>query len=610
MAQNNGAANVLVNAGKSSSGGVGRFAQGQRAQDPRGTFRRLMSFYLAEGRAVFAVAALLLVQTLLGVSAPWLIGKTVDRLGSASALGVVRSMVLALLAVYAASWLLDLLQGLMMNAASQRIVRAMRRTLFDKFQTLPLAYHDGQTHGELMSRMTNDIDNISRVIAACTTSLVSAGVTLLGSLAVMLALSRWMTLAVLIIVPLVFLVTKIAGGHCRRLFGEQQAELGRLNGITEETIAGQKIVKAFDREERVVGDFAAVNERLRRVSTSAYIWAGLLMPMINAISNIGYLSVAVMGGVLTAKNLASVGTIATFITYSRQIAHPLNNLAGVYNNLQSALAGAERIFQVLDEADEPEDAPDAVELRSFDGHVRFENVSFAYQPGKEVLHGVSFEAKPGQKIALVGATGAGKTTVVNLLTRFYDVTEGTVYLDGVDIRRYKRDSLRREFSVVLQDTCLFTGTIADNIRYGYPEATDEEVIAAAKAGGAHSFIMRLSDGYETQVSGGSTTLSQGQRQLIAISRAVLCRAPILILDEATSSVDTRTELRIQAAMLDLVKGSTSFVIAHRLSTIRDADQILVMRNGQIVERGSHEELLSLGGEYAEMYRWVGAETTE
>ncbi|MBR1780658.1 MAG: ABC transporter ATP-binding protein, partial [Oscillospiraceae bacterium] len=593
MAQNNGAAGVLVSTGKSSAGGIGRFTQGQKAKDPRGTFRRLLRFYLEQGRAIFAVAALLLVQTILGVTAPWLIGKTVDEMRGGVRFDAVHTLVLVLLAVYGTSWLIDLIQGMLMNAASQRIVYTMRRALFDKFQTLPLAYHDSQPHGELMSRMTNDIDNISRVIATCTTSLVSAGVTLLGSLVIMLYLSRWMTLAVLIIVPLVWLVTRIAGTHCRRLFGAQQAELGRLNGITEETISGQKIVKAFDREEQVIRDFAAVNRRLQKVGTSAFIWAGILMPMINAISNIGYLSVAVVGGLLMTKSLISVGTVATFITYSRQIAHPLNNLAGVYNNLQSALAGAERIFEVMDEADEPEDEPDAVELTTFDGHVRFEDVSFAYTPGKDVIRHISFEAQPGQKIALVGATGAGKTTVVNLLTRFYDVSNGAVYLDGVDIRHYRRDSLRREFSVVLQDTCLFTGTIADNIRYGYPEATEEEVVAAAKASGAHEFIMRLSDGYQTQVSGSSNVLSQGQRQLIAISRAVLCRAPILILDEATSSVDTRTELRIQAAMMNLVKGSTSFVIAHRLSTIRDADLILVMRDGQIVERGTHQELLAL-----------------
>lgn len=594
-----------VNTGKTSTGGVGRFAQGKKAKDPRGTFRRLLRFYLSEGRAVFLVAGLLLVQTILGVAAPYLVGKAVDAMGGTVDFGRVRFLVLVLLGAYGISWLIDLTQGLLMTSASQHIVSTMRRALFDKFQTLPLAYHDSQSHGELMSRMTNDIDNISQIIAACTTSLVSAGITLLGSLAVMLYLSRWMTLAVLIIVPLVYAATKVAGGHSRRMFGAQQRELGSLNGIVEETISGQKIVKAFNREGAVVEQFTSVNKRLQKAATSAYIWAGLLMPMISTISNIGYLSVAVVGGLMVAKELVSVGVIATFITYSRQIAHPLNNLAGVYNNLQSALAGAERIFQVMDEADEPEDVPGAVEMTTPRGHVRFEDVSFAYTPGHDVIRHISFEAQPGQKIALVGATGAGKTTVVNLLTRFYDVSGGAVYLDGVDIRQYRRDSLRRAFSVVLQDTCLFTGTIADNIRYGYPEATDEEVVAAAKAGGAHEFIIRLSDGYDTQVTGGSVALSQGQRQLIAISRAVLCHAPILVLDEATSSVDTRTELRIQSAMLNLAKGSTSFVIAHRLSTIRDADLILVMRDGEIVERGTHQELLALDGEYANMYRWAG-----
>ena len=578
-----------------------RFMPKEKAKDARGTFRRLMRFYLAEGRVLFFVAGLLIIQTALGVAAPFLVGRAVDAMTGSVDFDLVLIIVIVLAGAYLISWLIDISQGVIMNKTSQRIVRTLRRSLFDKLQTLPLTYHDAHTHGELMSRLTNDVDNISQTIAQSTTQLISAAITLVGSLTLMLILNVWMTLATLIIIPLVVLLTKIAAGRSRKMFSIQQKELGILNGIVEETISGQRMVKAFNMESTVVAGFAAINERLRVASTGALIWSGLLMPMLNAISNFGYLSVAALGGLLAASGVITVGVIASFVIYARQFVHPLNNLAGIFNNLQSALAGAERVFEVLDEENEAKDADGAVEMTAPKGDVRFENVTFAYTKGVNVLHDVSFEAAAGKKIALVGETGAGKTTVVNLLSRFYDVTGGTVYIDGRDIRLYKRDSLRQAFSVVLQDTCLFTGTIIDNIRYGRPDAPLGEVVEAAKAGGAHEFIIRLRDGYETHVSGGTETLSQGQRQLLAISRAVLCRAPILILDEATSSVDTRTELRIQAAMVKLTEGSTSFIIAHRLSTIRDADLILVMRDGRIVERGTHSELITQNGEYARMY---------
>jgi len=584
------------------AGGANRFMPKEKPKDSRGTFRKLIKYYLLEGRSLFLVTGLLLVQTALGVAAPYFVGRAVDAMTGTVNLDRVGVFVLALIAAYTASWLLDISQGTIMNAASQRIVRALRKALFDKLQTMPLSYHDAHTHGELMSRLTNDVDNISQTIAQSTTQLVSTAITLVGSLIMMLVLNGWMTLAALITVPLVVLATKMVAGRSRRMFTQQQKELGYLNGIVEETITGQRMVKAFNMESTIIDNFSTVNRRLQNAATKALIWSGVLMPMMNVISNIGYLSVAVLGGVLATQGAITVGVIASFVTYARQFAQPLNNLAGTFNNLQSALAGAERVFELLDEADEPEDEPDAVEITDLKGEVKFENVTFAYSPEAEVLHDVSFEAAAGKKVALVGETGAGKTTVVNLLSRFYDVTGGTVFIDGLDIRKYKRDSLRKAFSVVLQDTCLFTGSIMDNIRYGRPDATDEEIIGAAKIGGAHEFIMRLRDGYETFVTGGAETLSQGQRQLLAISRAVLCHAPILILDEATSSVDTRTELRIQAAMLKLAEGCTSLIIAHRLSTIRDADLILVMRDGRIVERGTHSELVAQGGEYAEMHR--------
>jgi ATP-binding cassette subfamily B protein len=385
------------------------------------------------------------------------------------------------------------------------------------------------------------------------------------------------------------------------MFKGQQRELGKLNGMIEEAIGGQKIIKAFNMQQKITGDFDKTNKELLKYAVSANIWSGILMPFMNVITNLGYVLVAFAGGILAVNNIISVGVIGSFLVYSRQFTFPLNNIAGMFNSLQSALAGAERVFEVLEQAEEPEDLPGAIDIGVPRGNVRFENVTFAYVPGVDVLKNVSFEVKAGQKVALVGETGAGKTTIVNLLTRFYDATSGTVYIDGIDIKKYKRDSLRRAFSVVLQDTCLFTGTIADNIRYGRPEATDEEVAEAAKAANADAFIRRLKHGYNTIVRGETDSLSQGQRQLLAISRAALCRSPILILDEATSSVDTRTELHIQEAVLRLTSGRTSFVIAHRLSTIRDADIIMAVKDGDITESGSHGELIAKNGLYAQMY---------
>jgi ATP-binding cassette subfamily B protein len=452
-----------------------------------------------------------------------------------------------------------------------------------------------------MSRLTNDIDNISGTIAQSTTEMISASITIIGSLVMMLALSPLLTLVSMITMPLVLLLTRLIARRSREMFIGQQRELGRLNGLIEESISGRRMVIAFNRRQTVIESFKERNKEMKRYSVKAQIWSGVLMPFMNVITNLGYVCVMFTGGVLAVGNPLLIGTVASFGTYSRQFTFPLNNIAGMFNSLQSALAGAERVFELLEEADEPADIPGAVDIGIPGGKVEFKNVSFAYVPGVDVLKNVSFTVKPGQKIALVGETGAGKTTVVNLLTRFYDATGGEVLIDGRNIRDYKRDSLRNAFSVVLQDTCLFTGSIADNIRYAVPDATREEIENAAALANADTFIRRLKNGYETQVSGEADALSQGQRQLLAISRAVLCRSPILILDEATSSVDTRTELKIQQALTRLSEGRTTFVIAHRLSTIRDADIIMVVDNGRIVEQGSHEELIALGGIYNSMF---------
>jgi len=577
--------------------GADRFRPTERAKDARGTLRKLLRFYFREGKTLFAVVLLLIVDTAVAVFVPRVVGKTVDAISAGSAITV---FIAVLFGAYALSWLLNITQGVAMNAASQRIVKSLRRTLFEKYRKLPLTYHDTHTHGELMSRLTNDIDNISGTIAQSTTQLASAFITLLGTLVMMLTLSAAMTLAALVTVPCIFLLSHMIARVARKLFLAQQTALGQLNGLTEETIAGQKIVKAFGMEDKIVSRFAGMNRTLCDCAARAMVRSGVLMPLMVVITNLGYLCVAAAGGVLMIRGAVTVGVVASFLTYTRSFAQPLNNIAGIYSNLQAALAGAERVFEVLGEADEPDDEPGAVEMTSPRGDVRFEHVRFAYTPGTDVLKDISFSVAAGQKVALVGETGAGKTTVVNLISRFYDATEGAVLIDGIDIRKYRRDSLRQAFSVVLQDTCLFTGTIADNIRYGRPQASDEEVRAAAKNGGAYPFIMRLKDGFDTVVSGDCDTLSQGQRQLLSISRAVLCKAPILILDEATSSVDTRTERRIQKALQKL-SDATSFVIAHRLSTIRDADIIFVMKDGEIVERGTHASLMEEDGLYAQMY---------
>ena len=588
--------------GRPGGGPADRFSPGQKAKDAKGTFGRLLKFYFKEGKSLFIVIALLLADTAIAVSGPLFIGGAIDALDNGVDFGSAYMFAAVLASVYIGSWALVTVQGVLMNAVSQRIVRGLRENLFDKFQKLPLTYHDTHTHGELMSRLTNDVDNISVTIAQSTTQLVSAAVMLAGSLVMMLRLSAYMTLAALVSVPLVFVLTKSIAGKSKKMFKGQQKELGILNGKIEEAVSGQKIIKAFGMEERIIGKFDETNKELMGYSISANIWSGILMPFMNVITNLGYVCVAWAGGALAVNNIISVGVIGSFAVYSRQFAFPLNNIAGMFNTLQSALAGAERVFEIMEEAEEPEDAPGAVDIGVPKGDVRFENVTFSYVLGVDVLKNVSFEVKAGQKVALVGATGAGKTTIVNLLTRFYDASGGVVYIDGADIKSYKRDSLRRAFSVVLQDTCLFTGTIADNIRYARPEASDEEVAEAAKAANADVFIRRLKNGYNTLVKGEGDLLSQGQRQLLAISRAALCRAPILILDEATSSVDTRTEQHIQEALLRLTAGCTSFVIAHRLSTIRDADIIMAVKDGTIEESGPHGELIAKNGLYAQMYR--------
>lgn len=567
-----------------------------------GTLKRLWQAFGKEKKLLPIVFGIVFVDALLMLSAPYLIGKSIDAMtGGEEALSFLSIIILALLGSYILDGALTFLQSWLMAGISQRIVTNLRQTLFDKLQKLPIAYFDARTHGELMSRLTNDIDNVSNSISQSTTQLMSGGIVLLGSLVMMLVLSPILTLACLITVPLVFLLTRTIAKRTSVLFKNQQMELGKLNGHIEETISGIQVVQAFNYEQKAIEDFTTINDRLCKVGMKAQVWTGFLMPIMNVINNLGFAMVAIVGGVLAVKGLITVGVIASFLSYSRQFVRPLNDLANIFNVLQSGVAGAERVFEVLDEQEEPVDSPGATVLAQPKGHVVFDQVSFGYRPDQLILKNISFEAQAGSTIALVGPTGAGKTTIVNLLTRFYDVTAGTIYLDGKDIREYTRDSLRRSFGFVLQDTYLFSGTIKENIMYGKPDATDTEVVAAAKMANADVFINRLPMRYDTMLTENGGNLSQGQRQLLAIARVILAKPSLLILDEATSSIDTRTELNIQDALLTIMEGRTSFVIAHRLNTIRDADTIMVVDQGEIVEKGSHDELIEQKGTYYQLF---------
>ncbi|WP_438445305.1 ABC transporter ATP-binding protein [Gorillibacterium sp. sgz5001074] len=571
----------------------------------KGTLLRLWS-YIGEDKSILLfLFGLIVISALLGLLGPYLIGRAVDAIspadGSGVSFGLLKTALLALGAAYVTDAALNLLQSWLMAGVAQRVTAKLRRTLFAKLQKLPLRFFDSRPHGEIMSRMSNDIDQVSQTISQTTTQLMSGSLAITGSLVMMLILSPVLTLASLITVPLVFLLARTITRRTGVLFKEQQAQLGRLNGHMEETITGLQVVKAFNREEQAVAEFEAVNRRLYEVGLKAQIWTGFMMPLLAVINNIGFAAVAFAGGMLAVKGSITVGVIASFLSYSRQFVRPINELANMYNTLQSGVAGAERAFEVLDEEEEPEDRPDALALQDTRGEVVFEDVSFGYRPDVPILKQVSFQAPSGSSTALIGPTGAGKTTVVNLLTRFYDTTGGRILIDGRDIRDYSRDSLRRAFGIVLQDTYLFAGTIRDNILYGNPDATDAELREAAVLANADGFIRRLPKGYDTLLTENGGNLSQGQRQLLAIARVILAKPSILILDEATSSIDTRTELHIQDALLGLMKGRTSFIIAHRLSTIRDADTIMVVEEGRIAERGSHDELLEQSGSYSKMY---------
>lgn len=569
----------------------------------RGTLYRLWKYFGNERKLLSIVFSFIILDSLISLSIPYIIGHSIDAMAKGTGkvnFNLLGIMVLTLLVAYLTDGFIVFFQGWLMAGISQRIVLNLRKALFAKLQKLPIVFFDIHTHGEIMSRLSNDIENVSTTISQSSIQLLSGIITIVGALIMMLILNPLLTLASIMTVPMVFLLTKTIAKKTSVLFKNQQIELGRLNGHIEENISGLQVVKAFNHEDKAILEFDLINDKLKEVGQKAQIWSGFIMPLMNVINNIGFTIVAGFGGALAVKNIITVGIIASFLSYSRQFSRPLNDLASIFNTLQSAIAGGERVFEILDEQEEIDDRKDAKTLRIKEGHVVFENVYFGYRTDVPVLKDINFEVKAGSNVALVGSTGAGKTTIVNLLARFYDVTAGSISIDGKDIREYTRNSLRECFGIVLQDTYLFNGTIKENIKYGKLEAQDDEVIEAAKMANAHAFIKRLPKGYDTVLSESGSNLSQGQRQLLAIARAILSSPSILILDEATSSVDTRTELHIQEAMLKLMKGRTSFIIAHRLSTIRNADMIMVIENGEIVERGSHDELINAEGSYYKM----------
>ena len=515
--------------------------------------------------------------------------------------GYIGQILLLCLGLYAFSAVFNFVQAFVMAGLTQKIVRRMRDDVSAKLNRLPIKYFDTYTHGEILSRVTNDIDNISNTLQQSLTQIITSLVTIVSVLVMMLTISGWLTLISVCTLPLIVIIAMLVAKHSQKQFASNQKELGSLSGHVEEVYSGHQVITAYGRQDKAVEEFDAINERLYTAGWKSQFISGIIMPLTNFINNLGFLFICVAGGLFSTRGIISLGDVVAFTQYSRQFTQPIVQTANIMNILQSTAASAERVFEILDATEELPDSADAVELHDPEGHVEFQHVKFGYREDKILISDMNIEVQPGQTVAIVGPTGAGKTTLVNLLMRFYELNGGKIFIDGTDITTIKRENLRSLFGMVLQDTWLFGGSIRDNIAYGRDDATEEQIHAAAKAAYVDRFVRTLSEGYDTVINEEASNLSQGQKQLMTIARAILADPSILILDEATSSVDTRTEVLIQKAMNRLMEGRTSFVIAHRLSTIKGADLILVMNHGDIIEQGTHEELMAKKGFYADLY---------
>ena len=594
------------NRGPMGGHGGNRQIKGGLPKNTKATISRLMS-YLNEYK-VFMGAALfcVLVGTLAMLAGSYMLRPIINQYiappggGRGSVTGLAKGLIIMGI-VYLIGVIANYAQSRIMLTVAQNALQKIRDDLFGKIQALPVRFYDTNNTGDLMSRFSNDVDTIGQMLSNTLIQLFTGALSIIGTLALMIYTNIWLTLVTIIMIPVMMKVGGFVASRSQKFFSAQQSSLGAVNGYIEEIISGQKVVKVFCHEDVAEEEFEILNEDLRNNMIHAQFFGGVMMPVMGNLSQLNYILTACIGGLLCVLRGFDVGGLTVFLTFSRQFSRPINEMSMQVSNVFSALAGAERVFAIMDEEPEPADDEDAAELEPMNGFVELKNVTFGYNPDKVILKDLSLYAKPGQKIAFVGSTGAGKTTITNLLNRFYDIQSGEITIDGVDIRHIKRENLRHNIAMVLQDTHLFTGTVMENIRYGRLDATDEEVIQAAKTASAYSFIMRLPAGFDTVLEGDGANLSQGQRQLLNIARAAISKAPILILDEATSSVDTRTEKHIERGMDRLMADRTTFVIAHRLSTVRNANAIMVLENGEIIERGNHEDLLKQKGRYYQLY---------
>lgn len=584
---------------------------GEKAKDFKGSMERIFRYMGRYKFRFFLMFFFAVAGTIFNIWGPKILGKATTELFSGLVAKVngtggidfekIGMILLSVMALYLVSSCFSFIQGFVMTGISNDVTYNLRKDISKKINRLPMNYFESRTNGEILSRVTNDVDTLQMSLNQSMTQLITSVTTLVGVLFMMLSINVWMTAAALLILPVSMLIINFVMKHSQKYFRDQQNYLGKVNGQIEENYGGHNVVKVFSKEQDVVREFEEDNKKLYESAWKSQFFSGMMMPVMQFVGNLGYVMVAFLGGVFTIKGSIEVGDIQSFFQYIRNFTQPIQQIAQVTNLLQSSAAASERVFEFLDEPEEVQKAEHPVSVENLSGEVQFDHVSFGYDPEKIIIHDFSAKVKDGQKVAIVGPTGAGKTTMVKLLMRFYDVNSGQIRVDGHDIRDFNRSELREMFGMVLQDTWLFSGTIMENIRYGRLDATDEEVIAAAKAAHIHNFIMQQPGGYQMVLDEETSNISQGQKQLLTIARAILADNKILILDEATSSVDTRTEMRIQKAMNNLMKGRTSFVIAHRLSTIKDADLILVMKDGDIIEQGTHESLLAADGFYANLY---------